>query len=55
MPSLPSSIKGSIGGTGPGQMNIHQRASKPGGIHPGMPLNIAANDITFAQGVGGYN
>jgi len=20
-----------------------------------MPLNIAANDITFAQGVGGYN
>lgn len=55
MPSLPSSIKGSIGGTGPGQMSIHQRSAKPGGIHPGMPLNIAANDITFAQGPGGYN
>jgi len=37
-------------------MNIHPNSrSKPGGIHPGMPLNIAANDITFAQGVGGYN
>jgi hypothetical protein len=35
-------------------MNYNQNnRSKP--IHPGMPLNIAANDITFAQGVGGYN
>lgn len=57
MPSLPSSIKGSIGNiAGPG--NVAQLGAHPnvGGskrqVHPGMPLNLAANDITFA---GGYN
>mmetsp|Transcript_5104 Transcript_5104/g.7773 ORF Transcript_5104/g.7773 Transcript_5104/m.7773 type:complete len:90 (-) Transcript_5104:2106-2375(-) len=51
MPSLPSSIKGSIGVTGPANMNNGQN-SKQRQVHPGMPLNIAANDITFA---GTYN
>ena len=37
MPSLPSNIKGSIGNTSGVQRD-----------HSGMPLNIAANDITFA-------
>ena len=38
MPSLPSNIKGSIG-------NASGMQRDPG---TGMPLNIAANDITFA-------
>ena len=39
MPSLPTNIKGSIGNGGPG---IQRDAGN------GNPLNIAANDITFA-------
>jgi len=46
MPSLPSSIKGSIGVQGPG-LNSNQVQQKRQ-VHQGMPLNIAANDITFA-------
>lgn len=38
MPSLPTNIKGSIG-NGPGMQRD---------VGNGMPLNIAANDITFA-------
>lgn len=38
MPSLPSNIKGSIGNASGIQRDVGN----------GMPLNIAANDITFA-------
>lgn len=38
MPSLPSNIKGSIGNASGMQRDVGN----------GMPLNIAANDITFA-------
>lgn len=53
MPSLPSSIKGSIGsvaGVNMGAMQNNQSKSRQ--VHPGMPLNIAANDIKFS---GSYN
>ena len=46
MPSLPSSIKGSIGGIAGPNGSSQKRAG------PGMPINIAANDITFAGGYG---
>lgn len=46
MPSLPTSIKGSIGGIAGPNGNSQKRNG------PGMPINIAANDITFS---GGYN
>lgn len=49
MPSLPSSIKGSIGGQNMAQIS---NGSKRNVVHPGMPLNIAANDIKFS---GSYN
>jgi hypothetical protein len=49
MPSLPSNIKGSIA-----NQNIvpMPNASKRSVVHPGMPVNIAANDIKFS---GSYN
>jgi len=47
MPSLPQSIKGSIGGTGPqGQLSSHQNM---GSTKRNMPLNLNSNDITFAN------
>jgi hypothetical protein len=50
MPSLPSNIKGSIGNQNMG--HIGNNGQKRGVMHPGMPLNIAANDIKFS---GSYN
>jgi hypothetical protein len=33
-------------------MGVHPNGSKRSVVHPGMPLNIAANDIKFS---GSYN
>mmetsp|Transcript_3027 Transcript_3027/g.5112 ORF Transcript_3027/g.5112 Transcript_3027/m.5112 type:complete len:97 (+) Transcript_3027:660-950(+) len=56
MPSLPSSIKGSIGTvSGPGQIppiNSTQNIGSKRQAHNGIPLNIAANDITFSNNYG---
>lgn len=46
MPSLPQSIKGSIGGY---SAHVNQSQNKGRAAGNNMPLNIAANDITFSQ------
>jgi len=55
MPSLPSNIKGSIGGISGGPNNLMQLQTHqniPNGkrnLSNNIPLNIAANDITFTN------
>jgi len=46
MPTLPQSIKGSIGSQGHPQLAQSQKRGQP---QIGMHMNIAANDITFAN------